>query len=200
MRTATRFGPLFAIRLILPAVLLLCACAAMGQEAITRDVTVTRGADDPDAISMVDAYEAMVQGHLLGSEQRGINFLANEVRLGRRNATAVYAYVQDGLKEVIALRLYVADAICSERDRIQSKSDLAEQILWGTGQENALRSQVFAGVFDLLDERDGKRFRRYVEKTRDEITVNSRDVERSILESEDSLVVMLGRLCAYSNE
>lgn len=170
---------------------------AFAQVAGLPGFEVTRGSENPDAIPLVKAYEGMVRGHLIGDPDRGIEFLSYNVRLNRESARELFDYAREGWAQIVALQLEEAQSICDGREDIVSKSALAQRILSARENEDALRSTIFEGAFEILDERNGERLRRYVEKARADITTSSYDIERSITESADPLATMITRVCAH---
>jgi len=174
------------------------AGACLGQAADLPGFAVMRGADDPESISMVTAYERMVRGHLIGNRNRGISFLAYEVRLGRKPAVELFEYARAGWEQLVILQIDTATAICMDREVIESRDELAERIGTARQAEDALRQRIYEGAFEVLDEKGRERLTRYVAASRADITTSSYDIGSAITESQDSLSTMLGRVCAYA--
>jgi hypothetical protein len=197
MQKVTRCIVTFAFQLGIVATLLWPFGMSVAQESAVPGVTVLHGSDDPESIPMVEAYEAIVSGYLLGSSDRGTNFLVYRVGLRRKTAAELVSYARERWKQVIALKLSEAQAICADRENIQSKSVLVQRLKSATERQDALRRQVYDGAFELLDETNGRRFRRYVADYRSELTISSKDIERFVLASPDSLRTMIVNVCSF---
>lgn len=173
---------------------------AVAQDAQQPGFKVMRGAEDPESIPMVTAYERIVRGHLIGDPQRGIEFLSYRVRLNRQSATELYTYARDGWAQIVAMQLSQAADICAGREAFQTKAELAVRIKADVDSVDALRQSLFDGALELLDDRNSERLWNYVADYRAEITTTTYDVERSIAESPESLGTMTGNVCAYVND
>ena len=197
MQKVTRCIITFAFQLGLVATLLWSIGMSVAQETAVPGVTVLHGSDDPESIPMVEAYEGIVSGYLLGSSDRGTSFLVYRVGLRRKTAAELVSYARDGWRQVIVLKLSEADAICADRENIQSKAVLVQRLKSATERQDALRRRVYDGAFELLDETNARRFRRYVADYRSELTINSKDIERFVMESPDSLRTMIVNVCSF---
>jgi hypothetical protein len=204
MAAPTSNAAIHAVKGMLKAALAISVFVAPGV-AYAQDVQqpgfrVMRGAEDPESIPMVTAYERIVRGHLIGDTQRGIEFLSYRVRLNRQSAIELFAYARDGWRQIVAMQLSQAAAICADREQFQGKSELAVRIKADVDSVDALRQSLFDGALELLDEKNRERLRDYVSDFRAEITTNTYDVERSIAESPESLGTMIGNVCAYVDD